>query len=115
MPPRPGTKARRRPVIRLAALMLACALSLAVSSLIFKIFALRDEFWPTTFWMYAGEALFGAALFAIASFRKPFVELLRSSPGAVLSVHAINEMINLCGSLRTRYALLLAPLSLVQA
>ena len=101
--------------IRLAALMLACALSLAVSSLIFKIFALRDEFWPTTFWMYAGEALFGAALLAIASFRKPFFELLRSSPGAVLSVNAINEMINLCGSLGTRYALLLAPLSLVQA
>jgi len=101
--------------IRLAALMLACALSLAVSSLIFKIFALRDEFWPTTFWMYAGEALFGAALLTIASFREAFVELLRSSPGAVLSVNAINEMINLGGSLGTRYALLLAPLSLVQA
>jgi hypothetical protein len=101
--------------IRLAALMLACALSLAVSSLIFKIFALRDEFWPTTFWMYADEALFGAALLTIASFRKAFVELLRSSPGAVLSVNAINEMINLGGSLGTRYALLLAPLSLVQA
>jgi len=65
--------------------------------------------------MFAGEALFGAALLAIASFRKPFVELLRSSPGAVLSVNAINEMINLGGSLGTRYALLLAPLSLVQA
>ena len=37
------------------------------------------------------------------------------SPGAVLSVNAINEMINLGGTLGTRYALLLAPLSLVQA
>jgi drug/metabolite transporter (DMT)-like permease len=101
--------------VRLTALMLACALSMAMSSLIFKIFALRDEFWPTTFWMYAGEALFGAVLLAITSFRRPFIELLRSSPGAVLSVNAINEMINLGGSLGTRYALLLAPLSLVQA
>src|SRR5258707_7251630 len=34
---------------RLAALMLGCPLSLAVTSLIFKMFALRDDFWPTTF------------------------------------------------------------------
>jgi drug/metabolite transporter (DMT)-like permease len=100
---------------RLAALMLVCALSLAVSSLIFKIFALRDEFWPTTFWMFAGEALFGAALLAVVSYRKQFIELLRSNPGAVLSINAANELINLGGGLGTRFALVLAPLSLVQA
>jgi drug/metabolite transporter (DMT)-like permease len=101
--------------LRLAALMLACALSLAVSSLIFKIFALRDEFWPTTFWMFAGEALFGAALLAIAPYRRQFVALLRRNPGAVLSINAVNELINLGGGLGTRFALVLAPLSLVQA
>jgi drug/metabolite transporter (DMT)-like permease len=100
---------------RLAALMLACALSLAVSSLIFKIFALRDEFWPTTFWMFVGEALFGAALLAVPSYRRQFLDLLRRNPGAVLSINATNELINLGGGLGTRFALVLAPLSLVQA
>ncbi len=100
---------------QLAALMLLCALCLAVSSLIFKLFALRDEFWATTFWMYVGEALFGGALLAIASCRKQFLMLLRSSPGAVLSINATNELINLGGGIGSRYALLLAPLSLVQA
>jgi uncharacterized membrane protein len=100
---------------RLAALMLACALSLAVSSLIFKIFAVRDEFWPTTFWMFVGEALFGATLLAGGSYRRQFIALLRQNPAAVLSVNAVNELINLAGGLATRYALLLAPLSLVQA
>jgi len=100
---------------RLAGLMLTCALALAVSSLIFKIFAVRDEFWPTTFWMYAGEALFGGGLLAIAPYRRQFAQLLRQSPAAVLSVNAANELINLGGGLGTRYALLLAPLSLVQA
>jgi drug/metabolite transporter (DMT)-like permease len=100
---------------RLAALMLACALSLAVSSLIFKIFALRDEFWPTTFWMFVGEALFGAALLAVPSYRRQFLDLLRQNPGAVLSINATNELINLGGGLGTRFALVLAPLSLVQA
>jgi drug/metabolite transporter (DMT)-like permease len=101
--------------LRLAALMLACALSLAVSSLIFKIFALRDEFWPTTFWMFAGEALFGAGLIAIPPYRRQFLALLRQNPGAVLSINAVNELINLGGGLATRFALVLAPLSLVQA
>ena len=113
-----GPRATRRKTgfnFRLAALMLACALALAVSSLIFKIFALRDEFWPTTFWMFAGEALFGAALLAIASYRRQFLDLLRSNPGAVLSINAVNELINLGGGLGTRFALVLAPLSLVQA
>ena len=100
---------------RLAALMLACALSLAVSSLIFKIFALRAEFWPTTFWMFVGEALFGAALLCVASYRRQFIDLLRSNPVAVLSVNAVNELINLGGGLGTRFALTLAPLGLVQA
>jgi drug/metabolite transporter (DMT)-like permease len=109
------TKVETRFNVRLAALMLACALALAVSSLIFKIFALRDDFWPTTFWMFVGEALFGVALLAIPSDRKQFIDLLRSNPGAVLSINAVNELINLGGSLGTRFALVLAPLSLVQA
>lgn len=100
---------------RLAGLMLLCAFLLAVSSLIFKIFALRAEFWPTTFWMYAGEAFFGATLLVVPSHRTELAALLRVSPGAVLSVNAINELVNLAGTLGGRYALMLAPLSLVQA
>jgi uncharacterized membrane protein len=101
--------------VRLGAVMLTCAVSMAASSLIVKIFALRDEFWPTMFWMYAGEVASGAAILAIASYRSQFMALLRSSPGAVLSINAANELINLSGGLGTRYALVLAPLSLVQA
>ena len=113
---RPHAAGRRaRFNTRLAALMLACALALAVSSLIFKIFALRDEFWPTTFWMFVGEALFGAALLGVASYRRQFIDLLRSNPVAVLSINAVNELINLGGGLGTRFALTLAPLGLVQA
>jgi len=80
-----------------------------------RIPALRDEFWPTTFWMFAGEALFGAGLMAIAPYRRQFLDLLRQNPGAVLSINAVNELINLGGGLGTRFALVLAPLSLVQA
>src|SRR5271168_753301 len=69
----------------------------------------------TTFWMFVGEAIFGAGLLAVASYRRQFVDLLRTNPSAVLGVNAANELINLGGGLGTRFALLLAPLSLVQA
>jgi uncharacterized membrane protein len=106
---------RTRLKLRLAALMLSAALVLALSSLIFKLFALRADFWPTTFWMFVGEALFGAALLAIPSYRRQFIDLTRQNPGAVLSVNAANELINLGGGLGNRFALVLAPLGLVQA
>jgi drug/metabolite transporter (DMT)-like permease len=53
---------------RVAALMLTCAFGMALSSLIFKVFAERAQFWATTFWMFVGEAIFGAGLLALASF-----------------------------------------------
>ncbi|HVA37095.1 MAG TPA: EamA family transporter [Candidatus Dormibacteraeota bacterium] len=101
--------------VRLVALMLACAFSLALSSVIFKLFALRDEFWPTTFWTYVGEAVFGVGVLAVPAQRRLFMLLLRSSTGAVLAINGVNEAVNLAGSLLFRYALLLAPLGLVQA
>jgi uncharacterized membrane protein len=100
---------------RLAALMLACGFVMSLSVLIFKAFAVHDEFWATTFWMFAGEALFGAGFLCIASYRMQFLHLLRSYGGALLAINASNELINLGGALSNRYALLFAPLSIVQA
>jgi uncharacterized membrane protein len=100
---------------RLAALMVSCGFIMALSSLIFKVFALKVAFWTTTFWMFVGEGIFGVVLLLIPSYRKQFVALLRSNTAALLSINASNELINLGGGLGNRYALLLAPLSLVQA
>jgi len=100
---------------RLVVLMLCCTLILAVASVIFKLFAIRDAFWPTTFWTYAGEALFGFAILAKPAYRRQFGALLRTNRGALIAVNGANELINLGGGLGTRYALTLAPLSLVQA
>jgi len=100
---------------RLAMLMLACGFIMALSSLIFKVFAIRVEFWTTTFWMFVGEGIFGAALLMIPSYRRQFIALVRTNTAALLSINASNELINLGGGLGNRYALLFAPLSIVQA
>jgi drug/metabolite transporter (DMT)-like permease len=100
---------------RLVVLMLTCAFVMAVSSVIFKVFAVRDEFWPVTFWTYVGEAIFGIIILAIPSYFRQFINMLRVNTGAVLSINGANELINLGGGLGFRYALLFAPLSIVQA
>ena len=100
---------------RLALLMLACGFIMALASLIFKIFAIRVEFWTTTFWMFVGEGIFGLSLLMIPSYQKQFIALVRANTAALLSINASNELINLGGGLGSRYALLFAPLSIVQA
>jgi uncharacterized membrane protein len=100
---------------RLAMLMVACGFIMALASLIFKVFALQVEFWTTTFWMFVGEGIFGAALLMIPSYRRQFIALVRTNTAALLSINASNELINLGGGLGNRYALLFAPLSIVQA
>lgn len=100
---------------RLVVLMLACALCVAMSSLIFKIFAISNEFWTTTFWTFVGQAIVGAAILAVPAHRQQFVALFKVHTTALISINASNELINLGGGLGARYALMLAPLSIVQA
>ena len=100
---------------RLAALMLTCGFATALSGLIFKIFAIAVEFWTTTFWMYVGEALFGCALLLVPKYRRQLLATLRVNTAALLSINGSNELINLGGGLGNRYALMFAPLSIVQA
>ena len=100
---------------RLVALMLVCSLALALSSLIFKIFAVQDEYWTTTFWNFVGQAMFGVLLMLSAANRKRLMLTLRTNTGAVLAINGTNELINLGGNLGARYALVLAPLGFVGA
>jgi drug/metabolite transporter (DMT)-like permease len=101
--------------LRLVLLMLGCGLTAAVSSLIFKLFAIQVAFWTTTFWMFVGEAIFGLALLCVASYRRQLVDLFRANAAALMGINGSNELINLGGGLGSRYALMFAPLSIVQA
>jgi drug/metabolite transporter (DMT)-like permease len=101
--------------LTLVLLMLAATFVLALSSVLFKFFAVRDDFWTTTFWNFLGEALFGFAILLIPAYRKQFAHLFCRHPGAVIGVNAANELINLGGGLGVRYAMLLAPVALVSA
>ena len=111
---RSGLKIRRFKS-RLIFLMLTATFVLALSTVLFKFFAVRDDFWTTTFWTFVGEGLFGALLLARRSYRRQFAALFRRNPGAVIGINAANELINLGAGLGVRYAALLAPVALVSA
>lgn len=100
---------------RLVFLMLTCAFFIALSSVIFKFFAVSVEYWTTTFWTYAGQAIFGIIILSWPPFFKEFFAIFKSNRAALLGINGANELINLGGGLGFRYALLFAPLSVVQA
>jgi drug/metabolite transporter (DMT)-like permease len=101
--------------LRILALMLLCTFVLALSTVIFKYFAIQEQFWSTTFWTYVGEALFGAGILAVPRYFRQFKKLLQTNTQALLAVNGANELINLGGGLGARFASLLAPVALVSA
>jgi uncharacterized membrane protein len=101
--------------LRSVLLMLAATFAVALSSVLFKFFAVRDAFWSTTFWTFVGEGLFGVVLLALPDRARQFLALFRRNPGAVIGVNGANELINLGAGLGVRYASLLAPVALVSA
>jgi drug/metabolite transporter (DMT)-like permease len=101
--------------LRLVLLMLAATFVLALSSVLFKFFAVEGDYWTTTFWNFLGEALFGFAILLVPHYRKQFFHLFRRHPGPVIGVNAANELINLGGGLGVRYAMLFAPVAVVSA
>ena len=101
---------------RLLILMSAATFTVALSTVVFKYFAVEeDSFWGTTFWTFVGEAVFGAAILCWPGNMARFLHLFRESPGAMIGVNAANELITLGGGLGVRYASLLAPVALVSA
>ena len=101
--------------LRLVLTMLGCTFVLALASVIFKFFAVDGEFWATTFWTFAGTAAVGGILLVTGGRFAQFIRLFNKHPGAMFGVNAANELINLGGTLGVRYALLLAPVAIVQA
>jgi drug/metabolite transporter (DMT)-like permease len=101
--------------LRLVTLMLAFGFIAALSGLIFKFFAVHISFWTTTFWMFVGQTIFGAAQLTFPSYRRQLAAIVAANTGALIAVSGINELIGVIAMLGYRYALVLAPLSLVQA
>ncbi|MDD5252028.1 MAG: DMT family transporter [Patescibacteria group bacterium] len=111
----PGQPKRWHLNRRLTGLMLAATFVIALNAAVFKYFAVRTDFWTTTFWELAGEMLFGALVMISVRHRREFLKMLRVNTAALLGVNAANELINFGAGICGTYAFMLAPIAVVQA
>jgi len=100
--------------LKILALMILSSFMIAINGLIFKVIALKENFWGTAFWEYIGGALFGLGLFCfVRLYRRQFLATIAKSRFIVLGLNSISELLNIVAKLLANFASLLAPLALV--
>ncbi len=96
-------------------LMSGASLLMSLSAIIFKVVAIRTDYWTTAFWSYAGTVLIGLIFFIfIASWRSEFLGSLCTDRKIIFVLNILNEIVNAVGALVMAYATLLAPVALIQ-
>ena len=88
----------------------------AINGVLFK-FVAEDvqRFWPSLFWDFAGKGVFGIIIFlTVASYRNQFLKVLKENRLSILGLNSFNEILGLVGEGATVFAVLLAPVALVQ-
>ncbi len=97
-------------------LMLLASCLIAGEGVIFKLFALETDFWTVSFWEYIGTLILGLIfLLFIPKYRDKFIALWKNNKVALIGINFVNEILTVVGMLTFRYAMLLAPLALVQS
>ena len=101
---------------RLILLMLGASMFYAVNAVIFKYIAVDQGFASSLFWDMLGKVLLGVGLFfGVRSYREQFLNLLRSNRYTIIGLNVINEIIGLIGEVAIIFAVLFAPVVLVQS
>lgn len=101
--------------MRLLFLITGSAIAVALMNTLFKFVALDATFWISMFWHSLGIVLSGLSLLAFhGTYRKQFFNFIKQNAGPGLSLNAISESITLWGDIMFAYALLLAPVALIQ-
>ena len=96
--------------------MLGAVTTFAVSSLIFKNFALNFDFWSAVFFEILGAFFAGIFLVvAIKTYRQQFIAAISRDRAKILSINLINETLQISATVSFRFATLIAPVALVQA
>ncbi|MCR4323288.1 MAG: EamA family transporter [Candidatus Azambacteria bacterium] len=95
-------------------LMVLSAFMISISGLVFKMIAIKEDFWGTVFWEYMGGALFGLALFlCIGLYRRQFLATIAKGRVMVFGLNSLAEFLNIFAKLIVNFASLLAPLALI--
>lgn len=97
-------------------LMLGASLLYAINGVVFKLIAVHEGFWPSTFWGFIGKIILGLAFLAfLPKFRIQFITMMRNrkSQVSVLGLNSLSETLLIIAEAVVQYATLLAPVVLV--
>lgn len=95
-------------------LMLGASLLYAINSVVFKLIAVQEGFWTSTFWGLIGKIFLGLVFMAfIPKYRMQFLSMIKENKVAVLSLNSLSETCFIVGEAVMQYATLLAPVALV--
>lgn len=101
---------------KLVLLMIGSSLFYAANAVIFKSVAASQGFLDSLFWDFLGKFLFGVILFfVVRSYREQFIYLLRVSGAKIVGLNIVNEILGLIGEMALVFAVLFAPVALVQS
>lgn len=91
------------------------SLTIALMHTFFKFVAQDVSFWSALFWHAIGIVLSGVLLFmGHTEYRNQFLSFIKQNAGIGLTLNAANETLTLVGDILFAYAILLAPLALIQ-
>jgi|HigsolmetaAR206D_1030411.scaffolds.fasta_scaffold10480_2 drug/metabolite transporter (DMT)-like permease len=93
--------------------MLLASFLNALNWLLFKVVAIEEAFWRTSFWEYVGFVIVAVGLLIIPGYRHTFIQAIRIKSPTVLAFVTLNEVLGLIAKTATNFASLLAPLALV--
>lgn len=110
------TKAKRKFKTKLIVLMIGSCFFYALNAVIFKAIAIDQGFLNSLFWDMLGKFLFGVGIFlSIKPYKDQFLNLIESNGVKIVLLNMLNEVVGLVGELATIFAVLYAPVALVQS
>ncbi len=94
-------------------LMLGSAALFGFYETLFKVAAIDESFWVSTFWEHIGLVMVAIALLLVPRYRKDFIALASTNGKKIISLNVGSEVLTIVGNILVNYAMILAPVALV--
>ncbi len=94
-------------------LLISCS-TVSVGVLLYKLGAIRSDYWTAIFWQEIGIVLTACALLTVKNYRANFLQIWADRNYKFISIMGLNEVLSWGAGSLFSYAYLLAPIALVQ-
>lgn len=100
---------------KLLAYIGGASIAIALMNTLFKLVAEDTPFWTSIFWYAVGTTICGICLTIFhTQYRNQFIKFIKENAGIGLTLNGLNESLTVAGDIIFAYAILLAPIALIQ-